>query len=267
MTDWQLLLRLQGILRSRRWLDTGQIVFARQSVIVTTGFDPDLLARLKFPVAILSPEEAEVDPDAGGQESSLLRQAVGIVIGVSNPSDPFGETPIVGSNRQAASQSDGRGLLEVQEELFAAIRQLSQVAQINIVYRAAGAARAERHAEHGYIATRAYRFEAFCTTFRTYHEPNLFSATVSGSDVNLSWSAPDDSTYLVSYVLRRASGAIPPSLPTDGTSIPIVPPLATSKVDTPGAGMWSYSLFAGYDELGGASPVSHSIPRTLRVTV
>jgi hypothetical protein len=66
-------------------------------------------------------------------------------------------------------------------------------------------------------------------------------------------------------VLRR--GATLPASATAGTGVTLSGDLATSVVDTPGAGTWYYALFAAYDEYGSASNERYSAAATTSAVV
>lgn len=78
------------------------------------------------------------------------------------------------------------------------------------------------------------------------YSPASALAAVNNEDgtLSLSWTNPSGA---VGMVLRRASGSTPPETVEDGTGVTLGGALATSVVDSPGFGTWSYALFAGYD--------------------
>lgn len=268
MNCWQLLRRLKVGLQARRWggSASGQPVFAPHSVVLTVAPSAEGFEHLVRPAVMLAPLDANRDPEFR-EAGDLLTQRISATLLVSVAGDDLGEFALMGGARQSAVQSAGRGLLEVEAELLAAIQSIGNGAGVTIQHVFSSALDARLEESAAYSVLRGYAFDALLNTFRSYDEARDFAGSVAAGAVSLSWAAPSDTTGLVSYVLRRISGSVPVATASEGTSVSLSTPLATSKSESPGAGTWSYSLFAGYDDLSGATPIYHSSPQTLTVLV
>jgi hypothetical protein len=249
VNKWQLVKQIQFTLRARTWEGTGSVVFAPESVIATAGPVEEALADRCVPIAVIKPMGGEDDDD----EPGIVRQSIVVRIGTSGE-DQLGEASLMGANRSGTSTSDGRGVLEVEEELLATLKEMSKINGITVVSRGASATVAEIDKNLRHVTWVEHAFDAWITTDRYYPPPRLLEAAVPGGGaVNLTWSLPASRFDRCSLVLRRAAGATAPATIADGTGV-AVGALDTSKNDVPGAGVWSYSLFMGYDEVN--SPVS-----------
>ncbi len=224
-------------------------------VLVSAGVAQTGLGQLIFPFAAVVPQDSAVDDD----EPSLWTTVFEITIMQRVAADPWGETVLLGGARGASGQgsSSGRGLIELEEELKRTIKFLNATNGVKIRSIARSAVGAVQSEDLGYVASRAYRFEALTTDERDYPAPTRFTAVdaAGAGDADLAWTLPPSRYDRNALVLRRAAGAVPPASPTAATGI-TVSALATSLTDSPGAGQFSYSLFMGYDELN--DPVSSS---------
>ena len=226
----------------------------------------DARRTMRLPLALISPTEAEVDPDYS-QEPDLIRQSITVTLVTAVPGDAIGENPIIGANVPDRTKSEGRGILELEEELFAAIEFLNTDTGVVIEHAATGAARPSLDDEIGYIVSRDYTFEAWVTADRFYHPCYKLSATGGSGQVSLTWGLPPDRYDRYRVVLRRASGSTAPSSVTAGTGVTLSGNLATSVTDSGlSAGTYSYALFAQYDETNAtpsqADRTSSSVTKT-----
>ena len=94
-------------------------------------------------------------------------------------------------------------------------------------------------------AARKFEFEAIVTASPTYPPAAFFHGVAGSGSATLRWAEPPDRSDYTGLVLRRASGSTPPASATDGTGIAISPHVETVN-NSPGAGTWSYALFAEY---------------------
>lgn len=210
---------------------------------------------LVVPMALLRPDGATSD-SGHDEEPDLVEQIVGLRLAVAIPGDAIGENALIGANRVGQTDSRGRGLLEIEEEVFAAIERLNDIDGVRIQSRAKSAATAVLHERIGYIGMRDYSFEAICTADRFYHPGSKLTATaLGGGSVSLTWVLPPDRYDRLRVKLRRAAGSTPPATPSAGTGVTLSGDFATSVTDAPGVGTFSYSLFGMYDE-SGADPLA-----------
>lgn len=251
MNKHQAAVRLKNVLRALRWGSTGDPAFGPGSVKITAGFDAKSAERLVMPYALVRMGTSVRDPQDGGDDS-IYKTAAGITLACAMPGDEFGEAALLGGNRAGGATSNtGRGLLELEGLVLPAIHELGPKDGFVVSHVASSIPEAAFDTGRGYVVAETLQFDAYHGAAPAYMVARSFAASVAGSVVSLSWAAPDDTTDLVKYVLRRVSGKLPVARPTEGTGITLGSALATSVNDSPGSGTWAYSLFAMYAEPGG----------------
>lgn len=246
MTTRQIAQRLKNVLRSLRWGGTGEPVFPYESVIISVGMEEENFGRIILPAAIIRPVGGSRDP-RHGQEARLWGQGFELVIMLSMAGDPEGEIALMGRGRgSSATSAAGRGLLEIEEEVLDAVALLNELDHMN-VQLVASSDPAPAQNDVGPLVWKGYRFDATTSLTRSYPAPR-FVAYAGGV---LSWTAPEVTTDLVKYVVRRVAGTVPVARVTEGTNVALGSPLDTSIANAPGAGTWTYCVFAQYAKPGG----------------
>lgn len=261
MNTWQVCRQLAYLLRSAAWPSGGERVFG--DVVVTQAPVEALLGKLRPPAALIRVGGAVSDDDV----PSLLTEELEVALVASSVGDEKGQAALLGAARSSGqTSSKGRGLLELEEELFraAAILGGASGVRLNLTAKTGGQALLDGTT---LAASRGYAFRARTSAYRSYPAPTLLVATPTGSgNVSLTWSVPPARYDRLNVVLRRAAGSTAPTSVSDGTGVTLASALATSVTDSPGAGTFSYALFAGYDETS-ATPTtadrhSSSVTRT-----
>lgn len=244
MNAWQIAKQLRSILRARTWEGAGQVVFG--AVHITNGYQEAAASNFRFPIALIGVGNGQTDEQISGRE---LR-TINVVIGVYNLGDTIGENSTIGANRQGANRSEGRGILEVEEEVKAACRQLQDALGVRISVRSTTTDVPAADEQGGMVAWMSIGFEADCTDTRYYHPPRDLVATPASGQVTLEWALPPSRYDLRRVRLIRKAGAVQPASISDGTEVALSADLATSKVDSGLApGTYSYTLFGCYDEV------------------
>lgn len=167
MNTWQILRQLQYLIRSRKWTSGSKSVFHTDSVKIIAGASEDALEQMIMPACLIVPSGATSDPQEQ-EEPDMIEQEVGFVIGQAHHGDSWGEYRIVGGQRTGQTDSDGRGILELEEELFAAIELLDTDSGVVMQHRASSAARIQPFNRQT-LVTREYLFRAWVTADRFYH--------------------------------------------------------------------------------------------------
>lgn len=282
MNEWQAMRQIEYLLRQRKWPGGATPVFAPGSVLSTVAPEEGAIRTMISPIVLLKPMEGQVDPDKKTQ-LDLEQQGVELMLVTVNPGDVIGHKALLGGNRPSPgatfgqTSSKGRGLLEVQTELKAAVRELNNVNGVRAQYSSQSHIGATIEPKSLYIAWRTYRFTLWCMDDLFYHPCRNFAATaLGGGQVSMTWKIPPTRWDSFRVVLRRAAGAVAPASITAGTGIALAGNLSTSKTDTPGAGTFSYALFFTYDETNQFNPsggvasqdqrVSEAATKTLVVT-
>jgi hypothetical protein len=246
VNSWQACKRIKSILKSLRWGGSGDPVFGRDSVYITVANVESFSDQLPFPVAFVRPGSGRSDEDRPG----LTRQDIAVFILTAVPGDMIGERPLMGGNRISKTGNGGRGILEIEAEVLSSVELLNASDQFRISLQSTSRVGVKYDEDSGYHAWREYAFGADLTTAYQHQEPRVLTTSEAGGTVTVSWSVPDDVTNLTGYIVRRTTGTIPVGFPTSGTSVPWTS--GTSTTDAPGAGTYTYSVFAAYDDEGGS---------------
>lgn len=257
MNIWQVANQVQYLLQSRVWPGTSTPVFADESVIVVAGeSDIDAIdAALVLPMAVIQPGGGPSDPQSG-DEPGYLVQDISIVIATRNFNDRLGSGAVMGAAREGVADSRGRGVLEIEPQLLAALELLNVQEGVTVALKTQSALTTRKDSQDNVYALKEYVFEVSCTSALYYPPARRFLATVSTSSVSLSWSLPSARYDRYRMVLRRASGSTPPSSITDGTGVTLASNLATSVAEVLGPGTYSYALFAVYDDFSRSGAVA-----------
>lgn len=254
MNSWQAFNQLVAILRASVWTGS-ETVFARESVMVTGDVAPEMFGRVRLPCALIRVGDAPADPEHD-EEPDLIVQAFEVSMAVAVANDPFGQAAFLGAAR-VPLKSAGKGILEVEEKLFEAIKSLGDSHGVRIMERGKGAAMGTAR-EGDYLAFRNYRFEATVTAAKSYPAPRKFAGTGGSGQVAMTWTRAPSRWDYYTQVLVYKSGATAPTSIMDGTVASGVTASSTSKTVTGlAAGVWSFSLFATYDEYA-ATPAASS---------
>ena len=163
MNTRELCLAVQTQLRARLWDGSGEKVFATNGVLVSLGIDKEVAARVRLPLAVILPLGASPDPEHN-QEPGLIKRQIQIRLYASVAGDPWGQDPLLGACRPSTTSSDGAGLLELEEELWATVEILNALESINLLFVSASAA-AVQWMDGSKIAVGSdYTFDATITT-------------------------------------------------------------------------------------------------------
>ena len=285
MNIYQITQQLKYLIQKRTWDDAAGTgtnkVFNDNSVVVTVGPSETSFASMIPPICLIRPGSATSDPVAD-EDPNLLMQSFQILLGVVVPGDAVGQNALIGGNRQANDSSKGRGLLEVEEQLLQSVGLLNSVNGVEMYNRTKSEATATLDDSNRYVAYREYGFEALCAVAR-YYPPctRVTSADAGGAgDCTVSYFIPPerfDGTG--SPRILRVAGATPTTDPNDagatvvqaGAGVQPLSPMPYSITDSPGAGQFSYSVWAIYDDSGNEGSVTgfwrYSPVATTTVTV
>jgi len=161
---WQSIRQTQYLTRKRKWTGSANVVFASASVVIAAGSTEELAEKLRMPAAIFRPGGLTVDPDF----PDYVDQELIVRLVVTQAGDATGEFAIVGGHRTSQTRSQGRGILEIEEELFAAIELLGTDSGIVVLHKASSAMNLEYVAGQ-YLIFRDYVFSLRTTADRFYH--------------------------------------------------------------------------------------------------
>lgn len=244
MSPWQVVQQLAWLIANRHWPETsGERVVA--NAIPTVGIAEEVLGTVRSgPLCLLKPGGRTADPE----NPRLLTMEVLLTLAVKVGGDKTGKAALVGGARSAetVASSEGRGLLEIEEEILEPIAAAAGASGVNVQVAWAGSPAVGRIGEQA-VAVCEYGMRVLCTRHREYAAPRAL-AYATGV---LTWTLPADRFDRSAVFLRKAAGGTPPASITDGTDVTLSGPLATT-VSGQSAGT-SYALFMGYDEGRGSA--------------
>lgn len=274
MNGWQVPQQLAYLLRRRAWPDgAAEPVFSPNSVLVTNAIRAAAIgaSTVNPPIVMLAPAAGRADPEFHDLREQTIRAVL-----LTWDEDDTGEKVLLGAHRTSGPGSSvGRGLLELEEQLLAAVEEFNNTSGLRLDGGFVGAFDVD-YREDLRHASRAYDFTGMLSRAAYYHAPMRLVATPvgSGGQVSLSWALPPNRfDFHAAHTtptmparggirLRRASGSTAPASATAGTEVTLASAFATSVTDTPGPGTWSYAVFAAYDEMGSGTDERYSEQET-----
>lgn len=273
MNVWQIVRQLKYLLLQRQWEGSGSDVFQDNSVVITVAPDEQALAVLIPPIALIRPLGAQSDP-MHDEEPDLILQSMAVRLSVTVPGDALGQSALIGGGRQSQTDSRGRGLLEIEEELYASIGSLNTINGVVIYSRAKSEAEAELDEDNRYSCIRSYLFDALATADRFYHPVMGFVAAdaAASGDCDLTWTVAPTRFDSRGIRILRIAGATPVTSPTDGSATVVLsgaafPGSPGTHTDSPGTGQFSYTIWVTYDEYDSGTTERYSSYMTSTVTV
>lgn len=168
MNLWQVARQLQYLLQQQNWTGSSNVVFAPNSVLITPGpLESVFDASFVMPAALIHPMGATVDPESQ-EEPDYIEQELAVALAVANMNDVVNQAGLIGSQRTGQTSSVGRGLLEVEEELFNAIEFLNTDDGVVIQHRTSSSPTVRSFEEQSMVM-REYLFRVEVTADRFYH--------------------------------------------------------------------------------------------------
>lgn len=245
----QTALQLRHLARAATWADSPNEVVLGGSCYVTPGFtdDDELPDRLPFGVFNIGDESPDED------DGTLVSQEFLFYVATSVEGHNLGENHLLGgpaATQPRGGSSQGAGLLDVADALFAAVGQLTGAdgTPIEVVPAGTPAVAVLRGRE---VVYRAYRLTALCTRVDEFPAPRRLVATGGSGEIALTWDLPPSRYDMDSMIVRYASGATAPASPTAGTGVTLGSDLATSvTISGLGSGAYSVAAFAKYVDDG-----------------
>lgn len=251
MNEWQLLKQIRHLLRDIAWADgTGSKVF-RDSVIVSSGGDPEAIASLSLPAAMIRPGGSQADAAHGDNPTSLQVEFT-VRIFQKSAGDRVGEHVLLGVKQPGVTSgnSAGKGLFQIEELVYSALSDLHQKNGVDIIVQGASSVESQMIEGSVAVAARDLVFTSLVTTSRTYPKPPRLLASPGPSTVSFAWALPPSRFDFLKMKLRSAIGGTPPSSHIDGSEVTITNPATDTSTSFTGSPSteYSFSLFALYDD-------------------
>jgi hypothetical protein len=167
MTESEMFTELKAEIVAQVWGSSSNVVFPTGCVAITVNADLAMVGALKSmrtPWCLLQPLDSVTDPEFD-EDPNVVQMNLLCRIMVSVPGDAVGENPLMGANKTGGStKSEGRGLFEIEQELFNAIGKVNALEGVILQCRQKGAAQTALYDGGSvYVAFRDFRFEALGT--------------------------------------------------------------------------------------------------------
>lgn len=218
MNVWQVCQIIQSKLRARTWPNGTAVVFDTNSVrVIPQGDEIAALDEgLILPLCLLMSLSGEMDSEHR-EEPNYVRRVIDITLVTSNQGDRIGETPIMGGMKANLITSPGRGLLELEEQLFAVIAKLGVEQGIIIQFSGFGEGIVRRDAGNNYIGIQDYTFVVYCSTESEYPGVDNYVARGGTADIIVNFTYPMTNPMTYRAVTVYKAGSTPPTSISDGT--------------------------------------------------
>ncbi len=164
MNTWQIVRQMQYLLQNQNWTGSSNNVFAETSVMISAAPREEIAEKVRLPLVIIAPGAATVDDEY----PDYVEQEIVVTLAVGHAGDAVGEFPMVGGHRTSQTRSIGRGLLEVEEEMFNAIELLNTDDGVVVQLRMSSAPSPD-YVGGQYLLFRDYLLRANLTADRFYH--------------------------------------------------------------------------------------------------
>lgn len=153
-----LLTNLKTTLQNQQWPSSSNAVFP--SVVVSAGLPNEALRTFRVPVAVLIPGSGQADP-LHDEEPDYIVTQVTVRLIVQHHGDVVGEAALMGGHKSGgATKSEGRGVLELEEQMHDAVGKLLRDDSISLQFRRRGGNGPIYLDEKQYWAYQDYVFEA-----------------------------------------------------------------------------------------------------------
>lgn len=275
MNGFQLARQIRFLLRERKWEGdpVAEQVFKSNSVRISPADVESFLAAANpgSPMCKINIGRRQSDQ----QRKGFVAQEIVITLGVQIEGDEVGENAVIGANRVAGKvSSKGRGISEIESEMFAVLEDVNAMNGIQIQgYSTSGieTARLETTSAFAYCE---YTFLFYCTTQLTYLAPTSLVATGNtGGTISLTWEPVPLGWSSIAgsggQIIRYAVGSTAPATYDAGTSGPTVTGVDDSATIVGlGSGTYSVSIFNATKESGASAGAdSWSPPTSYTVSV
>lgn len=166
MNESTLLTNVKSRLVAQTWTGSSNVVFATGSVLVTANLPEAVVwalnTGLRTPFALIAPMPAESDPEFN-EEPDWIRFNFAVLLATVVPGGTVGEEAVMGANKTGGStSSEGRGIVELQQEFYNAVGKLNALENITLQIRQQGEHGGTFH-DPNYIVWRTLLLEAWGT--------------------------------------------------------------------------------------------------------
>ena len=224
------------------------LIPSKSSQIAAAQFDLAMLAKIRFPAAIVTDGGFQNDPDYG----ELGDYTIACQVMQEHWGDEWGEATLLGAQRTTtAGTSAHRGVLEIVPPLRAALSRRGREAGLAMrcgVERESADVLGTTASGATLLGQTITMTMPICDSeVGEYPSPKVLAGSLAGGTVTLTWTAPParfDNPNRYARVIRKATSA--PTSISDGT---VLSSTATSGyTNAPGSGTFYYGVSSIWDE-------------------
>lgn len=244
MNARQMAQQIRHVLAAAVWpRSPGALVFGDRLAFVLAGLPEDDELPGAFPFVLVNVGGGTADPD----EPDLIEQTFDVLTVADVSGGRMGEQALLGGAKSANGTSANRGVLELNDRVLAALKDLRGVDGAALQLSATAAGSAVRLGKGRHMAIGESTFTGWVTAAPSYTPPSRLAKTGS----NWTWSGAQCSARFdfIQYRLGYVAGSTPAQSPSDLDVVVYTGATAAATV-APVAGK-AYSVFADYDPRGG----------------
>jgi len=238
--------QIRHVLAAATWPEgAAELVFGDRMVMIAAGIPAEDELPGAFPFALVNVGGGTADPD----DPNLLEQSYDVLTVAEVAGSRMGEHALVGGAKSALGSSANRGVLELDERVRDALKDLKGAdgASIELVSTASGAVTGLGRGHH--MAIGQTTFTGWVTAAPSYTPPSRLAE----SGGTWTWTGGQCSSRFdfIQYRLGYVDGSAPAQKPGDLDTV-VYTGTAVTTSHTPVAGK-AYSIFADYGSRGGSA--------------
>lgn len=246
MNARQMAQQIRAVLAAATWPESGgELVFGDRQVYVVAGAPDDKELPPSAPFALVHLGVGTADPD----DPNLIAQEFTVLTVSDVPGGRMGEAALVGGSKSSGGSSANRGVLELNDRVRAALKDLRGADGANLFLHTSATGAPIRLGAGRHAAVGETRFSGWVTAEPEFEPPSRFA--LSGSTWSWDGSACEARFDFVQYRFGYKNGSVPASSPDDPGFVTLETPTSSPYVRNPGAGL-AYSIFAEYSQRGRA---------------
>ena len=251
MNPFQMALQIREELRTIAWpTGSADVVFGTHRVAVFVGTPTEEQIPPGFPWCLVGLSNGDPDEDA----PELIEQQFALVTGVEVAGDPLGEFAMIGGSVAELGKSAGRGLLEIEERVRAAVQDLTGEDGAKIILSASSYGPPTLLGRQLHLAWSEITLTALCTSALHYAAPQVLAR--SGTTWTWEGTHVSDRFDFRRYTLGYVAGATPVETIAELDTV-VYQDTAATTTHTVVASQ-AYSVFAEYNARGAASTEGES---------
>lgn len=246
MNARQMAQQMRHVLAAATWPESpGDLVFGDRLAFVLAGLPEEDELPGAFPFVLVNIGGGTVDPD----EPDLIEQTFDVLTVADVPGGRMGEQALIGGAKSERGTSANRGVLELNDRVRAALKDLRGVDGAALQLHATATAAPVKLGRGRHLAIGESTFTGWVTAAPSFTPPSRLNR----SGANWTWAGAQCSARFdfIRYRLGYVAGSTPAQSPDDLDAV--VYTGATAAVTVAAVAGKAYSVFADYGARGGSN--------------